>query len=125
MHRSIPALSLALGLVLALPAKAQFAPPPPDCIRPGFITLGGFETRIVAGKLETPSLVFEYVVTLTAARPMRFVNVLFTAPNAPLVSLAPDLPAGVQTRVSLGQRNGPALSESDLRNGLRVTCTPL
>jgi hypothetical protein len=125
MPRSLTALGLALALFAALPARAQFAPPPPDCVAAGFIALGGFETRIVGGRLETPSLILEYVVTLRATRPMRFVNVLFTTPNAPLVSIAPDLPPGVQTRVSLGTRNGPPLSDSELRNGLRVTCTPM
>jgi hypothetical protein len=124
MHRSITALGLAFGLFAALPAKAQFAPPPPECVAAGLIAVAGFETRIVGGRLEAPSLVLEYVVTLRATRPVRFVNVLFTAPNAPLVSIAPDLPVGVPTRVSLGTRNGPALSESELRNGLRVNCTP-
>ena len=124
MLRPFAALGLAACVLAVQPARAQFPPPPPECVAAGLIAVASFETRIVGGRLETPSLILEYVVTLRATRPVRFVNILFTTPNAPLVSITPELPVGVPTRVSLGTRNGPPLSDNELRSGLRVNCTP-
>ncbi len=117
-------LGLALGLLTIQPALAQSPPPRGDCISNGMVALGAFTAQpVVAERGADPNLT-QYAVMLRALQPLRVVSVSLRAGGLFTAGIEVELPVGQEVRVVLGQRQGPRLSDSELRSGLRVTCMP-